>query len=46
VDAFWTPVGDSKMKQSIWITTLHVVRNGAADFINVMDLFSPIRDHS
>jgi hypothetical protein len=64
------------MKQSIWITILHVVRNGAANLINllngelnpiclllallgahhilhvsrigvnVMDLFSPISDHS
>jgi len=66
----------TKMKQSIWITILHVARNGAANLINplntelnpiclllallgahhilhvsrigvnVMDLFSPIRDHS
>jgi hypothetical protein len=45
MDAFCTPVGDSKMKQSIWITTLHVARNGAANFIGDMDLFSPVRDH-
>ena len=46
MDTFWTSVGDNKMKQSIWITTLHEARNGAADFINGMDLFIPIRDHS